>query len=238
MTLVDEELEAPSRIAVQKHPRAGRWMHWINFPLLTIMIWSGMRIYWADVRDPFGVGVGLVGWHWFDFFPDAINDRLGLERRLARGMAFHFTFGWLFTLNGIAYGMYLWRSGEWRNLVPERASLRDCVRVTAVDLKLSKKPLPPQGLYNGAQRLSYSLIIVLGAVVVLTGLAIFKPIQLSPLTAMFGGYENARTIHFAVTIAFLGFFVVHLLQVARAGFGNFWGMVTGFEVVEKRGTDG
>ena len=216
-------------VARQKHPRMTRWTHWINFPLLTIMIWSGLRIYWADVRDPFGFGVGLVGWHWFDFLPDAVNERLGLERRLARGMAFHFTFGWLFTINGIAYGLYIWRSGEWRHLLPDRHSPRDSFTVFLHDLFIRRKPLPPQGRYNAAQRLSYTLIIVMGALAVLSGLAIYKPTQVNILTSLFGGYESARTIHFAITIGFVLFFVVHLLQVARAGWSNFTSMVTGYE---------
>jgi thiosulfate reductase cytochrome b subunit len=227
------EDEGSARTAVLKHRRASRWMHWINFPLLTIMIWSGLRIYWADVRDPFGFGVGLVGWHWFDFLPDAVNERLGLERRLARGMAFHFTFGWLFTLNGIAYGIYTWRSGEWRHLLPDRYSVKDAVAVTKHDLFIRNKPLPPQGRYNGAQRLSYTAIIVMGAIAVLTGLAIYKPTQLNLLTTLFGGYESAKTIHFIVTIGFVAFFVIHILQVVRAGWANFASMITGYELEPK-----
>ena len=53
-------------------------MHWINFPILTVMIWSGLRIYWADLRHPFGVGI--AGWHWFDLFPDGFNEELGLQQ--------------------------------------------------------------------------------------------------------------------------------------------------------------
>ncbi len=226
------EPQPASRVAKEKHPRPNRWMHWINFPLLTIMIWSGIRIYWADRADPFGVGIGLIGWHWFDLFPDAVNERLDLNQKLARGMAFHFAVGWLFTINGVAYGLYLWRSGGWRHLVPEKESLKDAAKVTARDLRLSKAPLPPQGRYNGAQRLSYSLILFLGVIAILTGLAIYRPTQLSFLTFMFGGYEMARSIHFFVTLAFIGFFVVHVLQVFLSGFGNFWSMVVGYELEE------
>ena len=207
--------------------KASRWMHWFNFPLLTIMIWSGMRIYWADLQDPFAVGVGDVD---FEFWPGWVNETLGLERKLARGMAFHFTFGWLFAINGLAYVTYTLVSGEWRQLVPERASLKDGAQVFLHDIGIGRKnPLPPQARYNGAQRLTYSLIIVLGAIAVLTGLAIYKPTQLSPLTRLFGGYEWARGIHFGVTIAFIVFFVIHLLQVARAGWGNFMSMITGYQ---------
>ncbi len=66
----------------------------------------------------------------------------------------------------------------------------------------------------------------------MTGLAIYKPTQLSLLTSLLGGYESARTIHFFVTMAFIVFFVVHVLQVARAGIANFWSMVTGYRLEE------
>ncbi|MEM9134355.1 MAG: cytochrome b/b6 domain-containing protein, partial [Actinomycetota bacterium] len=226
--------EAPKgRIATFKHSRASRWMHWINFPLLTIMIWSGLRIYWADLRDPVGVGIGA--WHWFDLFPDWFNERLGLERRLARGLAFHLAFGWLFTFNGIAYGIYLWRSGEWRHLIPGRGAVTDCGRVFVYDLTFGKVgTLPPQGRYNAAQRVSYTAIIAMGGLVVLTGLAIYRPTQLSELTTAFGGYESARTIHFLTTMGFLLFFVVHLMQVIRAGWANFASMITGYQLESKK----
>jgi thiosulfate reductase cytochrome b subunit len=221
------------KVAILKHRRGSRWMHWINFPLLTIMIYSGLRIYWADVRDPFGFGVGLVGWHWFNFLPDYVNESLNIERKLAKGMAFHFTFGWLFVINGLAYVLYTWRSGEWRHLLPDRYSARDSIEVLKHDLFIRNKPLPPQGRYNGAQRWSYTIIIALGGVATLTGFAIYKPTQLNFLTTMFGGYQSARTIHFTVTIVFIGFFLVHLMQVARAGWRNFMSMVTGYEVVDR-----
>ncbi len=201
-------------------------MHWINFPLLTIMIWSGLRIYWAnDVYD-----ISFAGWTAFNFFPDSVNEALNLERKLARGMAFHLTFGWLFALNGVAYGIYSLATREWRKLAPDRHSLRDAVQVVRHELHLGGKGLPPQPRYNAAQRLTYSAVIGLGALAVLSGFAIFKPVQLSLLTTLLGGYESARAIHFIVTMAFLAFFLLHLLQVARAGWSNFTSMITGYEV--------
>lgn len=227
--------EPDNQIAVLKHRRFSRWMHWINFPVLTIMIWSGLRIYWADIRDPFGFGVGLVGWHWFDFFPDSVYETLGLRARLAKGMAWHFTFGWLFTINGIMYALLTWRSREWRHLLPDRHSFRDAISVTKHDLffwNRKSNPLPPQGRYNGAQRLSYSFILFLGGLEVLTGFAIYKPTQANFLTTLFGGYEWARGIHFSITVIFLVFFVVHIVQVGFAGWRNFMSMVTGYELVD------
>lgn len=208
-------------------------MHWINFPLLAIMIYSGLRIYWADLRDPFGFGVGLVGWHWFNFLPDYVNESLNIEQKLAKGMAFHFTFAWLFVLNGIAYALYTWRSGEWRHLLPDRYSARDSVAVIKHDLFIPNTTMPPQGRYNGAQRWSYTIIIALGGVATLTGFAIYKPTQLNFLTTLFGGYQSARTIHFTVTMVFIGFFFLHLVQVARSGWRNFMSMVTGYEVIDR-----
>ena len=216
------------RIAIERHRRGNRWMHWLNFPLLTIMIWSGLRIYWADLRDPFVFGIG--GWEIFEFFPDSINEPLGLDRKLARGMAFHFTFGWLFVLNGAAFAIYLWRTGGWRNFLPTKDDLKTIPAVLLHECGL-RKEAPPQGKYNGVQQLSYGAILVMGFLAIVSGFAIYKPTQLSLLTTLMGGYSSARFIHFAVTIGFLLFFVIHILQVARAGFGNFWSMVTGYELL-------
>jgi thiosulfate reductase cytochrome b subunit len=65
----------------------------------------------------------------------------------------------------------------------------------------------------------------------LTGLAIYKPAQLWWLTALFGGYQTARLIHFLLTWGYLAFFVVHIAQVIRTGWNNFRGMVIGYEMV-------
>ncbi len=226
--------DSTSRRAVLKHRRGSRWMHWINFPLLTIMIWSGLRIYWADRQGQIGIGIGA--WHWFDLFPDSVNDALGLERRLARGLAFHLTFGWLFAINGALYALYTLFTKEWRNLVPRKGWLRDSIGVVLHDLYLRKNAPEHEGSYNAAQRLTYSIILVSGLFSLLTGFAIYKPTQLSLLTSAFGGYEAARLIHFWITIGFMAFFVIHILQVARAGFGNFWSMVTGYQLEPRGGS--
>ena len=81
-----------------KHARAIRWMHWINAPSLAVMIWSGLQIYWAN--DVYALRVGGVTL--FHFFPDWFYRTLGLEYRLAVGMAFHFTFMWLFAIKRVA----------------------------------------------------------------------------------------------------------------------------------------
>jgi thiosulfate reductase cytochrome b subunit len=210
-----------------KHLVAIRWFHWINFPLLFLMIWSGLLIYWAN--DVFHIGP-------LHFFPDWVYSVLGLGHKLASGMALHFFFMWFFTLNGIIYIAYTIFSGEWRYLVPQSASaFRDALHVMLFDLGL-RKEMPPQEKYNAAQQLSYTAIVLMGGGSVLTGLAIYKPIQLAWLTALFGGYEFARLLHFALTMGYLAFFVVHIAQVVRAGWNNFQSMVTGYELEQPAGS--
>ncbi len=204
-------------VVYKKHSLTIRWTHWINFPLLTIMIISGFMIYWAnDVYTPF-----------IDF---TFYNKVGLSQKLALGMGIHFVFMWLFALNGVAYTLYLVFSGQWREHIPKLSSFRDALLVTLHDLKL-RRHLPAQDKFNGAQKIAYFSIAALGFVQLLTGLAIYKPVQLLQLLSLFGGYENTRFIHFIVTVLFILFFLVHLLQVVRAGWNNFRSMITGTEEI-------
>lgn len=211
----------------KKHPLAIRWLHWINFPLLAMMIWSGLLIYWANPI----YGIRLFGYEIFNFFPQGFYDFLGIPFRLAEGMQLHFFFMWLFAVNGVIYVVYLAVSGEWRAILPVPGSFGRAVRVALHDAKILKK-LPPQGKYNDAQRIAYSAVILMGAGSVVTGLAIYKPLQLAWLTSLLGGYEWARWMHFWLTVLFVLFFVVHVVQVAIAGWSNFRSMVTGYDLVD------
>jgi len=212
---------------VEKHPLAIRWMHWINFPVLAMMIWSGLLIYWAN--DIYRVGFGDTTL--LKFFPQSFYDTLKIDHKLAGGMALHFFFMWFFFGNGIIYVLYTWISGEWRYLLPNRRSFTEAWLVLLHDLHL-RKTAPPQDKYNAAQRIAYSSIIVMGFGSIATGLAIYKPVQFGWLCALCGGYEFARILHFALTIGYVLFFVVHIVQVILAGWNNFRAMVTGFEVIK------
>ena len=214
-------------VAQKKHSLALRWMHWLNFPLLMIMMYSGMRIYWSDLQEPYAIGIG--GWQLFEFWPDGVNSALQLERKLAKGIAFHLTFGWFFVINGIAYMVFLARRGEWRHIVPDVQGIRDARKTVAHDLHLTDDK-PVQGKYNPAQQVTYTLVIVISALLVASGFAIYKPGQLSWLEAAFGGYDSARWVHFTSTIMLLGFFFIHIIQVIRAGWANFASMITGYRL--------
>jgi thiosulfate reductase cytochrome b subunit len=210
---------------VPKHDWAIRFTHWLNVPLLAIMIWSGLLIYWA--YDPYRIEIGGVVL--LPFFPHWVYTTLRLERSLALGMAYHFAFGWLFALNGFAYVAYTVWSGHWRELMPTPRTPLDAVQVVLHDLGLRKEPLPP-GKFNAAQKLAYTGIVLMGAGSLLTGLAIWKPTQWAWLTTLLGGYQTARLLHFALTVGYIVFFIVHISQVIKAGWNNFRGMVAGYEV--------
>lgn len=211
----------------KKHPLAVRWLHWINFPLLALMIWSGILIYWAN--DIYGIRI--FGYELFKFFPPWFYETLGIPFRLAEGISLHFFFMWFFAANGVIYFIYLIVSGEWRALAPVPGSFKRAILVTLHDIKIVKK-LPPQGKYNDAQRIAYTSVILIGAGSIITGLAIYKPLQLAWLTGLLGGYAWARWLHFWLTVFFVLFFVVHVVQVALAGWSNFRSIITGYEAID------
>jgi thiosulfate reductase cytochrome b subunit len=216
---------------VYKHRVATRWMHWINFPLLTIMIWSGLLIYWANDIYKIKIGSTVL----VKFFPEWFYKWLHIPYRLSEGMAFHFVFMWLFMINGMLYVTYTIVSGEWRYLFPKKGSFKEAWQVLLHDLHI-RKTEPPKSKYNSAQRIAYTMIIFMGFGSILTGFAIYKPVQVQWLTNLCGGYEAARLEHFILTVGYVLFFVIHLMQVILAGWNNFRAMVAGFEVIKEDNT--
>lgn len=218
----------------RKHLLAIRWMHWVNFPVLFTMIWSGLLIYWNDsdnaYRHPHAIyRVGLGKLTIVRFFPEWFWKLINAPYHVTQGLGYHFFFMWIFALNGVCYVLYTALSGEWRFLIPQKRSFRDAIQVTLVDLHL-RKSLPDQTKYNGAQRIAYTAVILMGIGSLMTGLAIYKPTQTHWLTSLLGGYEMARWEHFWLTLSFVGFFVIHIVQVILAGWNNFRSMVSGLEV--------
>lgn len=254
-SLLDHSNRAQSKemanTIINKHPLAIRWFHWINFPVIMIMIWSGMLIYWAN--DVFTVT--LFGHKFFSFFPAWFYsppapawvpewltspgmDDSGhptrylwiLAHRLSEGMSWHFLFAWFFAINGLCYVSFLAKSGEWKVIIPKLAAFKEAIYVVLYDLKLYKGKLPVRK-YNAAQQIAYTMVIVMGSAMLITGIAIYKPQQQSWLTQLIGGYTVARFIHFWTTMGFVGFFLIHVGQVVKTGWNNFRGMITGLEIV-------
>lgn len=216
------------KVIKHKHPLAIRWFHWINFPILAIMIWSGLLIYWAN--DVYKIKIG--GKDLIYFFPDSFYKALNISYHLSEGMAWHFVFMWIFFINGFLYVIYTFISGEWRSLLPNRSSFAEAWQVVLHDLHI-RKSVPSQNKYNGAQKIAYTAIIIMGIGSLLTGLAIYKPVQFGWLSALLGGYESSRLIHFILTIVYSMFFLIHIIQVTLAGWQNFSSMITGFEILKK-----
>lgn len=188
------------------HPLFIRVTHWANALAIFVMVLSGWRIYNASplFGFEFPPGFTLGGW-------------------LAGALAWHFAGMWLLALNGMAYLVYGIVSGHFRKSflpISLRRALDDVI--LASQGHLAHQP----GRYNAAQRLSYTGVILAVVVAILSGLAIWKPVQLQELTALMGGYETARRVHFFAMAAIVAFLVVHI-GVAVSAKGILKPMFTG-----------
>jgi thiosulfate reductase cytochrome b subunit len=133
---------------------------------------------------------------------------------------------WPLVAVGLLYAGYLAASGEWRSLVFRPRDIRGAVAMAQYYLRL-RQSHPPQGKHNPLQKLAYSSIVVLGALAVLTGLAIYKPVQLAWLTNLFGGFQAARYWHFWIVWIFVSFTIVHVILVFAVDPPSFRAMLTG-----------
>jgi thiosulfate reductase cytochrome b subunit len=187
-----------------------RATHWANLVLLVILAGSGLQIL---VAYP---SLGAVGeeYGWYPLHGVKPPPLLTIGHWLAGGRHWHFAFGWFFVANALVYAAYLFASGEWRERLfwPPRDA-RNAVETVLHDLRIRKAAPHPVGLYNGMQRLSYTGVLAVAPLLVLSGLAMYKPVQLPRLTALLGGYDFARAIHLAVLAALVLFAVVHVVQV-------------------------
>ncbi|HEX7127110.1 MAG TPA: cytochrome b/b6 domain-containing protein [Thermodesulfobacteriota bacterium] len=192
-----------------RQPWPIRLTHWLVVPLLAVMAGSGLQVL---VAYP-DLGPRGEPYAWYPFPGTAPPGWARIGQWLAGGRHWHFAFAWFLILNGVFYVGYLAGSGEWRRrLFRPRRDARNAAATLAYYLRLRKAP-PDQGLYNGLQRLAYTGALALGGLEVLTGLAIYKPVQLGWLAALFGGYDAARAIHL-IGLALLVLFVIgHVLMV-------------------------
>jgi thiosulfate reductase cytochrome b subunit len=214
---------APRRPLVKRHHWIVRLTHWANFVLLLGMIASGLQIYMSFTH------FGIRGSHYFpnpwDGKPFPPWSRLG--GWLAGGLNWHFALAWPFAASGLLYVGYLALTGEWRSLVFRPSDVPRAVQMQLYYLKLRREH-PPQGKHNALQKLAYTSIVLLGALSVLTGFAVYKPVELSWLTALFGGYELARYWHFWAVWLFVAFLVVHVALVLLVDPASLRAMITGW----------
>lgn len=191
-----------------RHHWVVRVTHWVNVLAVGVMAASGLRIfnaYPAFARK----GESFCCWPWEG---TPVPDWLTFGGWLAGARNWHFAMMWLLAVNGMVYLAFIWLHGEWRDLVPRRGDVRDAWEM-AKFYAFRRRDHPRQGKHNALQRASYFAMPLLGVVLVLTGLAIWKPVQLGGLTALFGGYVWARYWHFLAMLLLALAALVHVFMV-------------------------
>ena len=184
-------LTASERARLVIHPAWVRVTHWINAVAMLVMIGSGWEIYNASPLFGFTYpsSITLGGW-------------------LAGALLWHFAAMWVLAINGLVYVALGLVTGRFRRkLLPIAPGAVIADAKAALAFKLSHDDLT---VYNSVQRLLYAGIIAVGFLIVLSGLSIWKPVQLQYLTALFGGYDVARYVHFICMALIVAFLVVHV----------------------------
>jgi len=173
------------------HPGWVRVCHWVNALAILVMIGSGWQIYDAAPLFRFE-------------FPKAI----ALGNWLGGALLWHFAAMWVLVINGFVYVTLGLATGRFRRkLLPIYPSQVFADAKAALTFKLAHDDLSH---YNAVQKVLYTGVILCGVLIVLSGLAIWKPVQFQELTALFGGYDVARYVHFFAMSAIVGFLVVHV----------------------------
>ena len=192
-----------------QQPALIRLTHWVNVPLLAGMAASGLQILVAFPElGPRGARYG-----WYPFQGKPPPGWLTAGGWLAGARHLHFAMGWFLLLNALVYLAYLIASGEWRRRVfLFRRDAANAWQTVRYYLRI-RRDAPKQGLYNGLQRFAYTSAILLGAAELLSGLAIWKPVQLSSLAWLFGGYDGARAVHLMGLVGLALFTIGHLVLV-------------------------
>jgi thiosulfate reductase cytochrome b subunit len=189
LTVSDEQISPTTARIIQ--PAWVRLMHWINAVAVILMIMSGWQIYNASplFSFRFSSSITLGGW-------------------LGGALLWHFAAMWLLMVNGLVYLTLGFVTGRFRTkLLPITPSGVISDTKAALTFKLSHDDMSK---YNNVQKLLYTGIIIVGIVIVLSGLSIWKPVQLQYLTALFGGYDIARYVHFVCMALIVAFLVIHV----------------------------
>jgi thiosulfate reductase cytochrome b subunit len=189
----DPTMLATAPAGARIHPLWVRITHWLNALAMLVMIASGWQIYNASPLFPFTFpnGITIGGW-------------------LAGALLWHFAAMWLLAVNGLVYVVLGIATGGFRRkLLPIRPG--DVIADARAALRghLAHDDL---AVYNAVQKLLYLGVILAGILIVVSGLSIWKSVQLQELTALFGGYDAARYVHFFAMTAIVAFLVVHVVM--------------------------
>lgn len=222
--VVVERRRSRVRPASYEHPYVVRLTHWISAVSIAVMILSGIEIFRAF--PSFGAKIP-------EHDLARVPASLGLGGWLGGGLQWHLTFMWPLMASGVAYLAYQIGSGNYRQVLFTRRDLAGVWPMVRYYCRLGPRPRQKDS-YNPLQRLAYTSAILLGALAVVTGLALWKPVQLSLLLLLLGGFGWARVWHFAAMLGLVAFIAAHLVMVALHGWNNLSSMLTGW----KRGPAG
>jgi Ni/Fe-hydrogenase b-type cytochrome subunit len=209
----------PSRPQYE-HPWAVRFCHWANACAIVVLTLSGLRIFAAFPS----FGSKLPEHDLIETVPDAVT----LGGWLGGALQWHFTFMWVFAAGGVLYVAAQLASGHYRTVLFTRRDVAGVWPMARHYFFFGPKPVAI-GQYNPLQKLAYTTTILLGALSLLTGVVMYKPVQFSALGRLFGGYHGARLVHFVAMCGILGFIPGHLIMVGLHGWDNFVSIFTGWK---------
>ncbi len=206
----------------RRHHPVVRITHWVNAVALTVMVGSGLRIF--NAYPAFAPRGGSFCCYPFEGTP--VPGRLTFGGWLGGARNWHFAMMWLLFVNGLVYLGFVWLHGEWRDLVPRRGDARDVWEMVKFYV-YARSDHPLQGKHNALQKLTYFSFPLIGALAVVTGVAVWKPVQLAPLTGLLGGYVWARYWHFLAMLLLVAMTAVHVFMVFAVDPWSLRAMTTG-----------
>jgi thiosulfate reductase cytochrome b subunit len=208
-----------------RQPARHHWIvratHWINAVAFTIMVGSGLRIFNAYPQ------FARKGETFCCYpFEGRIPAWLTFGGWLGGARHWHFAMMWVLVATGLVYVAFIYLHGEWRDLVPRRGDLRDAIQMIRF-YTYARKDHPAHGKHNALQKGAYFVMPILAAMIVVSGIAIWKPVSLGWLTNALGGYVWARYWHFSAMVALVGLSLVHVFMVLSVDPYSLRSMITG-----------
>ncbi len=205
---------------VYEHPWAVRVCHWVNGVAILVLVMSGLRI--LDAFPSFGTKIperDLV---------EQIPDVMTLGGWLGGALQWHVTFMWVYAGSAVFYVASQVASGHYRTVVLNRRDLPGILPMARHYFLFGPKPRVT-AQYNPLQKLAYTGVLALGLLSLVTGVIMYKPVQFSFLTEVFGGFHAVRIAHFLAMCGIVSFVPGHLLMVAIHGWSNFTSIFTGWK---------
>lgn len=212
-----------SRAHAPRHHWIVRVTHWVNAIAFTLMVGSGLRIF--NAYPAFG-RKGEGAFPLWPFEGTSAPSWLTFGTFLGNARMWHFAMMWVLVATGVVYVAFIYLHGEWRDLVPRRGDPRDAWEMVRFYAH-RRKDHPRQGKHNALQKTTYFLMPIVAAIIVLSGIAIWKPVSVAWLTTLFGGFVWARWWHFSAMLVLVAMSLVHVFMVLSVDPYSLRSMITG-----------